>query len=512
MKSSIENMKKITENRAAGVLMHVSSLPGKYGIGTLGKSAYEFIDVLSERKIGYWQVLPLVQTSFGDSPYQSEYSGSGNPYFIDPEILHEKGLLTEREINHFASSATDKVDYGWLFSEKYKLLRKAFSRFDVTDKNFVKFVKSKKFESYALYSAIKYKNGGASFDCWQKELKFADKKAIADFKENNKDEYLFRLFLQFEFFNEWNALRKYAHKHGVKIIGDIPLYVAYDSADVWSNPELFKLDKNLKPKKVAGVPPDYFSATGQLWGNPVYDWAASKKTGYAWWIDRFRRAFELYDVLRVDHFRGFDRYYEIPAGEATAINGKWVNGPKNALFKAVKNELGDILVIAEDLGTLDEGVYKLLCDTKFPGMKVIEFAFDGNPNNPYLPENINENSVCYTGTHDNDTLVGLVESFDEHARQRLYSVLNSEIAANCGEEATDVIDVQSAARAMIKLALVSKSRLAVVPVQDICYLDGGARMNTPSSASGNWAFRLDKFDLQKFDEYAAQCKIFGRLK
>ena len=282
MKSSIENMKKKTENRAAGVLMHVSSLPGKYGIGTLGKSAYEFIDILSERKIGYWQVLPLVQTSFGDSPYQSVYSGSGNPYFIDPEILHEKGLLTEREINDFASSATDKVDYGWLFSEKYKLLRKAFSRFDVTDKNFVKFVKSKKFESYALYSAIKYKNGGASFDCWQKELKFADKKAIADFKENNKDEYLFRLFLQFEFFYEWNALRKYAHKHGVKIIGDIPLYVAYDSADVWSNPELFKLDKNLKPKKVAGVPPDYFSATGQLWGNPVYDWAASKKTGYAW--------------------------------------------------------------------------------------------------------------------------------------------------------------------------------------------------------------------------------------
>lgn len=505
-------MNKKTAERSAGVLLHVSSLPGKYGIGTLGKSAYEFIDILSERKIGYWQVLPLVQTSFGDSPYQSEYSGSGNPYFIDPEILREKGLLYERETDDFAARAPSEIDYGWLYREKYELLRKAFSRFDVNDKNFVRFVKSKKFESYALYSAIKYKNGGASFDCWQENLKFADKNALADFKEANKEEYLFRLFLQFEFFNQWNALRKYAHKRGVKIIGDIPLYVAYDSADVWSNPELFKLDKNLRPKKVAGVPPDYFSATGQLWGNPVYDWAENKRTGYAWWIDRFRRVFELYDVVRVDHFRGFDRYYEIPAGETTAVNGKWVNGPKNALFKAVKGALGDIAVIAEDLGTLDEGVYKLLRDTKFPGMKVIEFAFDGNPNNPYLPENISENSVCYTGTHDNDTLAGLVESLDAPSAERLYSVLNSESQANCGEYATKVVDVQSAVKAMTELALASKSNLAVVPVQDIYYLNGGARMNTPSSAEDNWQFRLSEFDLQKFDEYASCCRKFGRLQ
>lgn len=496
--------------RSAGVLLHISSLPGKYGIGTLGESAYRFIDILSERKIRYWQVLPLVQTSFGDSPYQSEYSGSGNPSFIDPDILFEKGLLTEEETAEFALPC-DYVDYGKLYVQRDISLRKAFSRFDVQDKSFVKFVKSKKFEDYALYSAIKHNQGNSSFDCWKDEYKYADKAAIAAFKASNKEEYLYRLFLQYEFFNEWQALRKYAHKKGVKIIGDIPLYVAYDSADVWANPSLFKLTKTLKPKKVAGVPPDYFSATGQLWGNPVYNWSQNKNTGYSWWIDRFRRAFELYDVVRVDHFRGFDRFYEINYGETTAVNGKWAKGPKSGFFKTIKKALGDVAIIAEDLGTLDEGVYKLLEDCGFPGMKVIEFAFDGNPNNPYLPDNICENSVCYTGTHDNDTLVGFVGSMDEGARHRLYGILKNELN-KIGAQDFEVKDVRSAANAMVMLALGSKSKLAVVPVQDIYLTDSKTRMNIPSVDSGNWQYRIGEFDCDKFDKFAAMCKINNRLR
>ena len=495
-------------NGYAGVLMHISSLPGDYGIGTLGKSAYRFIDILSERKIRYWQVLPLVQTSFGDSPYQSEYSGSGNPYFIDPDILCEKGLLTAEETAVFTMPC-DYIDYGKLYVQRDLLLRKAFSRFDTQNKSFVRFVKSKKYEDYALYAAIKHNQGNASWDYWEDEYKFADKAAITAFKANNKDEYLYRLFLQYEFFNEWQSLKKYAHKKGVKIIGDIPLYVAYDSADVWANPSLFKLTKTLKPKKVAGVPPDYFSATGQLWGNPVYNWNENKKNGYAWWIDRFRRAFELYDVVRVDHFRGFDRYYEIDYGETTAINGKWVNGPKFGLFNAVKNALGDVDIIAEDLGTLDDGVYKLLAKCGYPGMKVIEFAFDGNPTNPYLPENIGVNSVCYTGTHDNDTLVGFVQSLDDGARERLYGILNSELIKT-GVRDSEVTDVTSAATAMTALALGSKSKLAIVPVQDIYLTDSKTRMNIPSSATGNWQYRIEEFEIDKFDKFAAMCKKCNR--
>ena len=501
-----------TENneRKVGILLHVSSLPGRYGIGTLGKSAYDFVDILSARRIGYWQVLPLVRTSFGDSPYQSVYGGSGNPYFIDPDILCEKGLLTREEAEECVFDGKT-VDYAWLYNTRYALLKKAFSRFDVNTPRFKKFVRSAKFESYALFCAIKEKYNGASFDVWDDELKFADKKALEKFKRENMDEYLFELFLQYEFFDEWLKLKKYANGKSVGIIGDIPLYVAYDSADVWGNPELFKLDKNLKPKKVAGVPPDYFSATGQLWGNPVYDWEKHKESNFEWWTDRFNRAFELYDVVRVDHFRGFDRYYEIPAGEKTAINGKWVNGPKYALFKKLKEEKGNADIIAEDLGTIDEGVHALMKKTGFPGMKVLEFAFDGNPNNPYLPENIGYNSVSYTGTHDNDTLIGLINSLDDGGRKNFFRMIGNELE-KLGVKPDEAFDATSAARAMIFLTLATKSKLAVVPVQDIFFYDSDSRMNTPSVSEGNWKFRLESFDLEKFDEFAKLCKKTGRSK
>jgi len=516
MKKAIANENK--GKKDVGILLHVSSLPNKYGIGTTGKSACEFIDILCARGIRYWQVLPLVQTSFGDSPYQTEYSGSGNPYFIDLDILAEEGLLTKEEIEA-CSDAGKFVDYGGVYVKKYAVLRKAFSRFDTGLPSFRRFVSSKKYEDFALFSAIKQVYGGAPFDTWEKSLKYADETAIKKFKKENEREYLFRLFLQYEFLSQWRNLKKYANARGVKIIGDLPLYVSCDSTDVWKNPELFKLDKNMKPKKVAGVPPDYFSATGQLWGNPVYNWKIHEQTGYAWWIDRFKRAFELYDVIRLDHFRGFDRYYEINADETTAVNGKWVSGPKNKLFRAVKDALGDVQIIAEDLGTLDEGVYSLLRKTGFPGMKVIEFAFDGNPDNPYLPKNINENSVCYTGTHDNDTLVGFVRGLSQWDRERLIAALRSELPksdecrqsfAVLTEKRTTEWTEYDAAMAMMILALTSESRLTIIPMQDVLYEGAESRMNTPSTSRNNWKYRISSFDIGKLDEFYNLCKITGR--
>ena len=400
------------KKRSAGILLHISSLPNKYGIGTLGKSAYEWIDLLADCGISYWQVLPLVQTSYGDSPYQSAYSGSGNPYFIDFDILVKEGLLKKSELS-VCRNTKSKIDYAFLYQNKYGVLRKAYERFDIQNADFVCFVENGIFDGYALFMAIKEKFGGVSFDRWPDEYKFAKKRSLRKFKDENQKEYLFWLFLQYEFFKQWNTLKRYANEKGVSIIGDIPLYVAYDSADVWLNPKLFKLNTDRSLKKVAGVPPDYFSATGQLWGNPVYHWAVHKKDNYKWWVERFRQAFELYDVVRVDHFRGLDRYYEIDAAETTAVKGKWKHGPKYELFRTEESILGKLNIIAEDLGSLDKGVYRLMDETGYPGMKVMEFAFDGNKKNPYLPKNIKENSVCYTGTHDNDTLLGYISKLKD---------------------------------------------------------------------------------------------------
>ena len=338
----------IFQERASGVLLHISSLPGKYGIGSLGKEAYEFVDSLARCGVRYWQILPIVQTGFGDSPYQSVYTGSGNPYFIDLELLVREKLLRKSEIIG-STYKCGLIDYAKLFTERYKILRLAFSRFDIRQKDFSAFVQEGKFEGYALFQALKEKFGGISFDCWPTEYKFAQKRALKKFRNENSREILFWLFVQFEVFRQWKNLKAYANKRGVYIIGDIPLYPAYDSADVWLNPRLFKLNPDRSLKKVAGVPPDYFSATGQLWGNPVYRWYNHKKNNYEWWTERFRQAFELYDVVRVDHFRGFESYYEIDAGEQTAVRGAWKPGPKKELFEAVEKKLGKLNLIAEDL-------------------------------------------------------------------------------------------------------------------------------------------------------------------
>ena len=478
----------IFQERASGVLLHISSLPGKYGIGSLGKEAYEFVDSLARCGVRYWQILPIVQTGFGDSPYQSVYTGSGNPYFIDLELLVREKLLRKSEIIG-STYKCGLIDYAKLFTERYKILRLAFSRFDIRQKDFSAFVQEGKFEGYALFQALKEKFGGISFDCWPTEYKFAQKRALKKFRNENSREILFWLFVQFEVFRQWKNLKAYANKRGVYIIGDIPLYPAYDSADVWLNPRLFKLNPDRSLKKVAGVPPDYFSATGQLWGNPVYRWHNHKKNNYEWWTERFRQAFELYDVVRVDHFRGFESYYEIDAGEQTAVRGAWKPGPKKELFEAVEKKLGKLNLIAEDLGALNRGVYRLMAETGYPGMKVLQFAFDGERRNPHLPEYTTENSVCYTGTHDNDTLYGFIKGLQGDKLRIFKESLNRVLKANCEVLAKGTAHM---ADAIIRLAMKSRARIAVVPVQDLLKLDSFARMNVPSKRDGNWRFRLKR--------------------
>ena len=472
--------------RAAGVLMHISSLPGKYGIGTLGKEAYAFVDFLQTAGVKYWQVLPLVQTGFGDSPYQSVFSNSGNPYFIDPEKLHADGLLTENELKR-ATMPAKSVNYAKLYQKRYPVLRKAFSRFDKGNEKFRSFVEKGEFRAYAEFMAIKKKFGGRGFAAWDREFKFNDRKAVEAYIAANREEYLFWQWLQFEFFEEWHALRRYANERGVFLIGDIPLYVAYDSADVWSMPELFKLDKDRAMIEVAGCPPDYFSAEGQLWGNPLYDWEKHKKSGYAWWIGRLRAAFASFDVVRIDHFRGLDRYYAVPAGNKNAVIGRWCDGPKNSLFRAAARRLGKLDIIAEDLGVMDDGVRKLLRDTAFPGMKILLFAFEGGEND-YLPKNIGHNSVCYTGTHDNDTAVGYMKrqnpSFLRFVRRNIRAALEDRGLKHSLRGYKQVAD------ALLHLLFECDACLSVVPVQDLLYLDNSARMNTPSTNEINWQFRL----------------------
>lgn len=498
----------MTENvqKEAGVLCHIGSLPNEYGVGSLGKEAYRFVSQLRRAGVKNWQVLPLVQTGFGDSPYSSVACDSGNPYFIDLPELKRQGLLTGAELKS-ARIEGDKIDYGTLYATRYPLLRKAYSRFNLDDKEFHAFVKSGACEDYALFMTAKTVFGGLPFSEWEEGVKLRKAEDLEALRTDYHEEYLFWQFLQYEFRKQWKALKAYANENGVKIIGDIPLYVAYDSADVWAHPELFKLNKDLKPLKVAGVPPDYFSATGQLWGNPVYDWTMQRKDGYSWWKNRLSSALDTYDIVRIDHFRGFDRYYEIPAGAENAIVGQWKEGPKAELFASLKECEGRI--IAEDLGLMDDGVRKLLQDTGFPGMRVLLFAFDGNPNNEYLPENIGENSVCYTGTHDNDTVSGYVQSLSAED----YILFRSRVAAELAREELEIPlgdGGKGFCNAFLAMALNSKARLAVIPVQDILGLGNESRMNVPGKNENNWQFRLKKLQSGSFKALKKAIEKFGR--
>ena len=481
--------------RSAGVLLHISSLPGKYGIGSLGKEAYRFAKRLARAGVRYWQILPLVQTGYGDSPYQSVSCSSGNPYFIDLDLLEGQGLLTKKELKPLRRKGD--VDYGALYTERYQTLRTAYSRFFFDSAEFRAYVDEGTHEDYALFMTAKTVFGG-SFCDWEEGIRRREPQALEKLRTDYHEEYLFWQFLQYEFDLQWKALKEYCNSLGIRIIGDIPLYVAYDSADVWAHPELFKLDGELKPAKVAGVPPDYFSETGQLWGNPVFDWAAHKKEDYRWWRTRLAQALKTYDLVRIDHFRGLDRYYEIDAGEETAVNGAWQDGPKDELFKGV--DLSRI--IAEDLGEMDDGVRSLIRRTGLPGMKVLLFAFDGDEDNAFLPHNIHENSVCYTGTHDNDTVAGYVKSLTAEE----FLLLRSRVAKELDLVGMNICIGQTPerfAKTLTEIAMASSAGLAVVPVQDLMGLDNTCRMNHPGTNGGNWCWRLKKLP---------PANVFGRLK
>ncbi|MDR3593699.1 4-alpha-glucanotransferase [Clostridium sp.] len=494
-------------NRSSGIIMHISSLPGKYGIGTFGKEAYKFGDFLRKAGQKYWQILPLGPTSFGDSPYQSFSAFAGNPYFIDFDMLERDGLLNKQDYDSIKfCENVETIDYSIMFSEKFNVLRKAYENFKLSKNQHIKEFEDKQefwLDDYALYMALKSHFDLKSWQTWDEDIRLREPEAIIKYKNLLHDEINYWKFLQYEFFKQWEALKTYVNILGIEIIGDMPIYVAEDSADVWSNPEAFLLHKTtLKPLKVAGCPPDIFSATGQLWGNPIYDWNYMDKTNYKWWVNRIRQSLNLYDVLRIDHFKGFESYWSIPYGDLTAANGEWVKGPGIKVFNAIKDELGDVNIIAEDLGTLTEETIKLRNDTGFPGMKILTFAFDTDGSNPFLPHNYEKNFIVYTGTHDNDTVRGWMEITapkEEVQKAMQYLSLNKEEGYNWG---------------FIRGAWSSISDISIAQIQDFLNLGNEARMNLPSTLGQNWSWRVNEDSLS--DELAEKIytitKTYGRCK
>jgi len=460
--------------------MPVFSLPSRYGIGTFGKEAFRFVDFLEKAGQSYWQILPIGPTSFGDSPYQSFSTYAGNPYFIDLDLLISEGLLSEDEVSKvdFGSDPLS-IDYGLLYQNRFPLLRLAFSRFERTDE-YREFCRRNAYwlDDYSLYMAIKQREGDKGWTEWPKALRFREESALADAREELSSDISFYKFLQFVFSRQWHSLKAYANGKGIEIIGDIPIYVALDSADVWANTEQFQLGRDLLPSSVAGCPPDAFSEDGQLWGNPLYDWAKMKKDGYEWWCRRMGYALSVYDTVRIDHFRGLESYYSIPYGDKTAKNGVWKKGPGMALFKAFGEKLGGRLpLIAEDLGFLTDAVLSLLKKSGFPGMKVLQFAFDSREESDYLPHNYNSNCVVYTGTHDNDTSVGWYEKATQKEKLMFQNLLSDK-------------PYKSVAHKLIKYGMESPARIVIIPLQDYLSLDSSCRTNTPGTDNGNWEWRF----------------------
>ena len=474
--------------RASGILLPIFSLPGKYGIGCFSKEAFQFVDFLADAGQTYWQILPLGPTGYGDSPYQSFSTFAGNPYFISPEKLTEEGLLTEEECEAADLSVDDtKIDYGMLYRERLALLRKAFGRSRHKEEAaFSAFCEENAFwlEDYALFMALKDLHGGADFETWEDGIRGYEPEAVEEWKEKLHDEISFYMFLQYEFLKEWKALREYASAKGIRIIGDIPIYVSHDSADFWAHRELFMLDERGRVRLIAGVPPDGFSADGQVWGNPLYDWARHAADGYDWWIRRIGKCLELYDVIRIDHFRGFDEFFAIPAEEDTAKNGHWEKGPGIALFEAIRKAYGDTPIIAEDLGYVTDTVRQLVRDTGFPNMKVLEFAFDSRDSTgaqEYLPYHYKPNCVVYTGTHDNETVRGWIDNILPEELQTVREFLDVRT-----EDPEEIVDK------MILTAHASVADTSIIPMQDYLRLDNAARINHPSTQGTNWQWRVTK--------------------
>ncbi|MBE5962898.1 MAG: 4-alpha-glucanotransferase [Lachnospiraceae bacterium] len=492
--------------RASGILLPVSALPGKYGIGCFSKEAYEFIDFLERAGQKYWQILPLGPTGYGDSPYQSFSTFAGNPYYIDLERLIEEGLLKKEECDslNFGSDQSH-IDYAAIYENRFMILKQAYLRFikNMPD-DYEAFNQENGFwlNDYALYMAIKNYYHDKGIDEWDQRIIKRDAERMNYYSIILHEQTEFYHFIQYEFFKQWRALKQYANQKGILIIGDLPIYAAYDSADTWSNPRLFQLDEEMKPIAVAGCPPDAFAKTGQLWGNPLYDWEYHQKTGYEWWIKRIQNCFALYDVLRIDHFRGFDGYYSIPYGQKDATNGEWKDGPGMELFEALKKSLGDKPIIAEDLGYLTDRIRELVRKTGYPGMKVIQFAFDSREESDYLPHNYEHHCVVYTGTHDNDTIKGWYQAISEADRKFSIDYMNNAGAAE------DEIPWD-----FIRLAEASVAELCIVPLQDYLSKGSEARINIPSTLGGNWCYRFAKEELTEELEKRIRkmAKLYGRL-
>ena len=482
-------------NKKSGVLLPVSALPSKYGIGTFGKAAYEFIDFLISSVQKYWQVLPLGPVSFGDSPYSAFSVYAGNPYYIDLEMLVEEGLISSADCESL-DSEVDFVDYEKQFNHRYKILfklyensadkyREAISRFK-TENKWV--------NDYAFFMALKYKNNQQPWYKWDELIKNKDAETLAEEEEGLRHEIDFWVFLQYLFYEQYFKLKEYANLKGISIIGDMPIYVAEDSVEAWADRKLFTTDESGKFTMVAGVPPDYFSSEGQLWGNPVYDWGYLKENSYEWWINRIKWSLRLYDVVRIDHFRGFDEYWAVPCGSENAIKGEWLPACGRELFTEVLKNTDSLRIIAEDLGTITDDVIKLKEEFDFPGMGVLQFAFDGNPGNPHLPSNYTKNTVAYTGTHDNDTLKGWYNKLSTTEQQSVLKSLN--------------IDAKNEAEIMDEIilsVLKSNAGIVIIPLQDYLHEGSEARINTPSTIGGNWTWRVKDSQIKELNI----CRLSG---
>lgn len=489
--------------RRSGILMSVSSLPSEYGIGTFGKEARKFVDFLVKAGQTYWQILPICPTSYGDSPYQSFSSFAGNPYFIDLKLLCKDKLLTKRECEAcFWGEKETEADYGALYENRYDLLKKAQIRFLAKEpEDFSSFCEEEAqwLDDYALFMALKDAHGGRAWGEWEREIRFREEGAMEAARERHGEKVHFYKMLQYLFFKQWRDLKEYANRQGIQIIGDVPIYVSLDSADVWANPGQFYLDGDLRPVEVAGCPPDAFSADGQLWGNPLFRWDVMKQDGYGWWIRRIRAMSKLYDVVRIDHFRGFDSYYAIPAQAETARIGIWREGPGMDLFRALEQQLGKLDIIVEDLGFLTPSVLKLVHDSGFPGMKVLQFAFDPREESDYLPHNYNSHSVVYTGTHDNDTTAGWMKTAPREC-------------VNFAKKYLNLTKEEGYCWGMARGAWASVSDLAIVPMQDLLGLGSEARMNTPSTLGGNWTWRAlpDQITAKLAKKVLDYTRLYGR--
>lgn len=483
--------------------MHISSLPGPYGIGDFGKGAYDFVDFLDRAGQKDWQILPLGITGYGDSPYQNFSAFAGNPYFIDLDEYLQEGFLEKEELELLPlGDDPERVDYGILYKNKMELLRRAHKRARrKLGEELTRYYEEEKqwLRDYALFMALKAQFDGQSWLKWPKEYRDVHSPAVLEFEKTHEKEIFFHVFVQYSFFKQWKKLKSYANDKNISIIGDIPIYVAEDSADLWGNPHLFKVDENLVPITVAGCPPDAFSETGQLWGNPIYDWEAMEKDGFTWWLKRIRASFELYDMVRIDHFRGFEAYWEIKNGSENAVRGKWTKGPNDKLFAKVREELGELNIIAEDLGFLTEEVYELIGKTGYPGMKVLQFAFDAREESNYLPHTYDRNCVVYTGTHDNDTIMGWFKNVksEDLIYAGKYLKLSFEEGINWG---------------FIRGAFSSVADLCVIPMQDFLGLGDEARMNIPSTLGNNWVWRMksDALTDRLAEKIAKLTKMYGR--